>query len=563
MKGITSLVLAVVAVAMLPGAPPAISATTCGNGIVEGGEECDPGGGLFCNGDPSLPSCTTGAQCDGGVNCYFVTSCCKFNCQFVGQGATCFDGNSCTADDRCDNVGRCLGQFQPDGAACDDGVFCNGADTCAAGDCDDHAGDPCTASPDCLATCDENANTCVSTPFVPCGDDGNACTDDVCNGSGTCTHPPHANGTVCRAAATVCDVDESCDGTAAPCPADGFVPNGTSCGDACTTGGTCQTGQCSAGTPVVCDDANACNGVETCDSNLGCQPGTPLNCSDGESCTADPCDPLAGCSQHIPQPDGASCDDADACTALDVCRDDVCVGGPTFLGQKKAKVVNDVTINRWLAAWDVKGIATIGRNGFMPDGTAITGDRVKLGPDSSVFDVQANLISSRGAVIRGSTSAVTVPLSDEFCQIPTFVCGGPDVQLLNLEVQTLNPGSYGNLRVGEGAILNLKPGDYTFCSFVTGRNVQVNFLGSVSSLIRVDRRFVLGNGSTYLPAAAVPTPRLHGASGLIKFGADALVRTHVTAPAAKVKVQRSTIFDGAICALELKGAWHVTLSCTE
>ena len=27
----------------------------CGNGIVEGSEECDPGRGLYCNGDPRQP----------------------------------------------------------------------------------------------------------------------------------------------------------------------------------------------------------------------------------------------------------------------------------------------------------------------------------------------------------------------------------------------------------------------------------------------------------------------------------------------------------------------------
>ena len=38
------------------------------------------------------------------------------------------------------------------------------------------------------------------------------------------------------------------------------------------------------GVPLVCGDADVCNGVETCDANLGCQGGTPLVCGDNDVC---------------------------------------------------------------------------------------------------------------------------------------------------------------------------------------------------------------------------------------------------------------------------------------
>ena len=38
-----------------------------------------------------------------------------------------------------------------------------------------------------------------------------------------------AAGQVCRAVAGVCDVQETCTGAAATCPADAFVPNTTPC----------------------------------------------------------------------------------------------------------------------------------------------------------------------------------------------------------------------------------------------------------------------------------------------------------------------------------------------
>jgi hypothetical protein len=72
---------------------------------------------------------------------------------------------------------------------------------------------------------------------VTCGDDGNPCTDDVCDPStGTCG---------------VANV--------APCDDD----------DACTVGDECLGGTCQAGSPKTClDDGNACT-LDVCDPRDG------------------------------------------------------------------------------------------------------------------------------------------------------------------------------------------------------------------------------------------------------------------------------------------------------
>lgn len=71
----------------------------------------------------------------------------------------------------------------------------------------------------------------------------------------------------------------------------------------------CGGGGCSS--DPECDDGNVCNGAETCDLGSGtCQAGTPLSCNDGNACTADACDPGTGCSN-----DPIDCDDGSACTA--------------------------------------------------------------------------------------------------------------------------------------------------------------------------------------------------------------------------------------------------------
>jgi hypothetical protein len=72
-----------------------------------------------------------------------------------------------------------------------------------------------------------------------------------------------------------------------------------------------------AGTPLTCDDGDACNGVETCDPATGCVAGTPLACDDNDPCTADACDPVVGCVNVFLDADGDGvCDANDNCPAV-------------------------------------------------------------------------------------------------------------------------------------------------------------------------------------------------------------------------------------------------------
>ena len=47
-------------------------------------------------------------------------------------------------------------------------------------------------------------------------------------------------------------------------------------------------------TNAECDDANVCNGAETCQAGV-CIPGIGITCNDGSACTLDSCDAIAGC----------------------------------------------------------------------------------------------------------------------------------------------------------------------------------------------------------------------------------------------------------------------------
>lgn len=273
--------------------------TACGNGVVTAGEQCDDGNlangdccsstclaeadgtscsdARFCNGADtcSAGACTqhAGDPCAGGAECNDVCNEGTDTC-FAAAGSACADdGNACRSD-QCNGAGVCTHPITPF-VPCDDGVFCNGSDLCnSGGNCTIHNGDPCLFS-ECENRCDELSAVCLATTSgTPCFEDGNECTNDQCNGLGSCTHPPRPSGLGCASDGNVCTIDQ------------------------CNGSGSC------AHPPVV--------------------SGTPC-ANDGNPCTTDQCNGSGACG-HPPVPDGAACSDASACTQTDECQSGLCVG---------------------------------------------------------------------------------------------------------------------------------------------------------------------------------------------------------------------------------------------
>src|SRR5439155_18941783 len=106
------------------------------------------------------------------------------------------------------------------------------------------------------------------------------------------TCPADAKSTViCRVAAGVCDIAESCNGASNDCPADAFKPATTACRAA--TGACDIADSCTGSGPSCPVDAKKANGV-------GCS-------EDGNPCTTDLCDGSSNDCQHAPGNPGAVC----------------------------------------------------------------------------------------------------------------------------------------------------------------------------------------------------------------------------------------------------------------
>jgi hypothetical protein len=157
-------------------------------------------------------------------------------------------------------------------------------------------------------------------------DDGVVCTVDACDEvSKTVTHTPNNalcdNGQFCDGA-ELCDLEVGC--------VNGTPPNGDD-GVACTQDVCDEVADTFTHTPnnTICDDGKICNGSETCNATTGCVPGADaVNVDDGVDCTIDSCDDATQQVQHLP--DNTLCNDGLVCT-LDIC--DVTSGCENILAE--------------------------------------------------------------------------------------------------------------------------------------------------------------------------------------------------------------------------------------
>jgi hypothetical protein len=162
------------------------------------------------------------------------------------------------------------------------------------------------------------AESCAGVYGSSCPGDGNPCTDDICDGAGTCIHP--ANAAPCDDG-TACTIGDACqDGTCVPGVLLDCDDSNVCTDDRCDPGAGCVNTNNSAS----CDDGDACTTGDVC-SGGACAAGQPIDCLDANVCTTDSCDPLIGC---VHTDNSGPCDDGNPCTVDDQCDGGVCVGGP-------------------------------------------------------------------------------------------------------------------------------------------------------------------------------------------------------------------------------------------
>lgn len=272
----------------------------------------------------------------------------------VARGCTPVESSSVGGQDPVGNVVQICGDGVLAGdESCDAGSSNGAASTCCSEACAVTAGVVCRpAASECDAAeaCDGLSGSCPADGFATAGTactaDGLPCSNDVCNGSGACTHPPSAAGTVCRPAVGECDAPEACNGSSRTCPSDKLAVSGFVCR---ASAGACDFAEkCNGASPscpadalrpagTVCRaSAGACDVAESCDGAVATCPDDALRPADFVCRpAADPCDfqercdgTDSACPADASKPDGRRCSDENACTSGDVCVAGVCTGSP-------------------------------------------------------------------------------------------------------------------------------------------------------------------------------------------------------------------------------------------
>ncbi len=271
----------------------------CGDGIRGHYEECDNGNSSGCTSNCIV---NLGWSCSGDVG---SPSVCTDNCAY-GNTCTDTDLNECTTA-TCDNNHTCnQAAGTSSGTSCtDDGEYCtydqcNGAGTCAHTNyLDDGTSCPTVVNGHCYGgVCQNTCGDGITQPFYEDCDLGSgtngtpsACCDSTCHYVTV--------GTECRASSGVCDVAETCTGSAGSCPSDSVASNSSLC--------RASTGQC--------DSDEYCDGISTACPAESYSYNSSSCTGDAYECTSDYCDNNVCIHPNVADFTACTDNDANACTA--------------------------------------------------------------------------------------------------------------------------------------------------------------------------------------------------------------------------------------------------------
>ncbi|MFH0799628.1 MAG: hypothetical protein V2A66_05535 [Pseudomonadota bacterium] len=307
--------------------------SVCSTGQCEAGHcysrpvSCDDGNA--CTTDTCVPGSPTDGTslftCKhdaviGGVSCTPTDNPCAAAGQCQGGACATTQSKLCLSLDQCQTAacnratGECASTPKENNTPCNDGNACTRDESCQNGTCAGGVALDCPTRTECQlpGTCDPTTG-CSSPQNKPlgefCTDDGDPCTDDICSGTGYCINQRNSTCECTPGTTLACSSPDGCYGTQMCNYLGKLGPCEVDVGGPCTLADTCMEPRSGS-----------------CRPDGTCAGGTPINCgTPSDNCHEAKC--VSGNCASIPL-SGTWCDDSDACTAPDTCRDGTCTGAP-------------------------------------------------------------------------------------------------------------------------------------------------------------------------------------------------------------------------------------------
>ena len=494
--------------------PVCITGTTesCTIGGCSGARTCNLSGqwGLCSKADACCGiscgtiSCPSGASGSCSKTCSAgVCQSCTLNC----TETSCSDGidndNDGLKDSADPNCNSCVGQAdksQPQG--------CNGNSMCC--------GSSCAALPTNCGECKTTQYICSQTNEVcgnassstSCTDDGNPCTYDLCNGSGSCSH---AN----KAAGTSCGTGKACNsgGQCLPTTETSCIDNIDNDGDGlidcrdpdCTaiSCGTCTYAACNASTHQwYCANSTSSTtcGAQDCDYlDTSCRNYTDVTkyCSGGGVCGS------ASCSVYTNVSSGTSC-------GTKTCPQSYCVGSTPYTYQAScSKTCNGSGSCNDCTCTATQGTACSG-NTYCSSGSCVTCS------SSQVSDPAMRIRCTAAA----AGASVTLPIDFTGAE-------GKGVTDLQVNIK-FDPSKLTLTNISEGAAAASSGKSVTYNEYIPGTYViLVTSTGSTA----------IGSGTVISLSFNVPS----ASSGNVQISMDALYASNVSGNPVSVNKGSGTI----------------------
>jgi hypothetical protein len=203
-------------------------------------------------------------------------------------------------------------------------------------------------------------------------------------------------------------------------------------------------------------------------------------------------------------------------------------------------------------------VLNVGANGlfYMSDGTQLVADTSRFGEEASVWSFFSNCSSAgydcqaQNGTIRDpadlgmamqftfATLTEAIIAAADLPQLPfspsrTDTDNATNVTVLSGTTMTLDPDTYRDLVVQNGATLNLGSGVYNLLNFRTGQHVTINV--SPDTILMIDGEFQLGDDGVFGASGAVPwvyvgSQDVGANDDSIHFGQDTVVYGHFYTP---------------------------------